>query len=490
MRGERFLAIDIGAESGRGIVGTVEGGRIRIEEVHRFPNRPIWLFGHLHWNVFDLYSGVVEAISKAASGDGLRGIGIDTWAVDYVLLGPGNVLLGPPYHYRDSRTAGIMERAFATMPAEEIYAETGIQFLPFNTLYQLIAETRAVPSRLELARSLLMMGEYIAFLLTGEQAAEFTNATTTQLVNPRSRTWADRLFETFGLPRRLMPAVVEPGTVLGRLHADLAERTGAGPVDVILPAVHDTGSAVAAVPAGGHDWCYLSSGTWSLLGIEVDEPVITPAAFAFGLTNEGGVRGTFRLLKNVMGLWLLQECRRTWASMGNDMSYPELARLAAAAEPFRTVIDPDDRRFLSPGDMPEKIRSYARETGQPEPASPGEMVRCILESLALKYRYVVEGIERATGRSIRAVHVVGGGSQNRLLNQFTADATGRVVLAGPAEATAAGNVLVQAMAKGLFADLADARAAVRRSFALEEYVPGDRSSWDEAYGRLVERLRG
>jgi len=286
-----------------------------------------------------------------------------------------------------------------------------------------------------------------------------------------------------------MPPIVPPGTVLGRLVASVAEETGAGPIDVILPAVHDTGSAVAAVPASGDDWCYLSSGTWSLLGVEVPEPVITPASFAYGFTNEGGIGGTFRLLKNVMGLWLLQECRRHWQAEGHEYSYAELTRLAADAEPFRTLIDPDDPRFLAPGDMPSRIRQFARETGQPEPETPGQFARCILESLALKYRWVIERLEQVTGRSINVIHVVGGGSQNHVLNQFTADAAGRPVVAGPVEATATGNMLVQAMTHGLISGTKDMRLLVRRSFSLTEIRPCESQAWEAAYGRYLPLVR-
>lgn len=489
--GARLLAIDIGAESGRGIVGTVSDSAVTLTEVHRFPNRPFRMSGSLYWDVFHLYAEIVDAIGKAAVQSPLAGIGIDTWAVDYVLLGPDDTLLGPPFHYRDGRVDGVMEEAFSVMPASDIYSETGIQFLPINTLYQLLAARRSTPGTLAAARSFLMMGEYFTFLLTGMKAAEFTNASTTQLLNPWSRTWSPRLFSAFNLPMQVMPTVVEPGTVLGRLIPDLAHRTGAGPVDVIVPAIHDTGSAVAAVPGTGADWCYISSGTWSLLGVEVGEPIINETTFAHGLTNEGGVGNTFRLLKNVMGLWLLQECRRTWAAQGQQYFYAELANMGVQSAPFQTVINPDDARFLAPGDMPAKITAFARETGQKPPNTPGAFVRCILESLALKYRYVIACLEEATGRDIRVIHVVGGGSENELLNRLTADCTGCLVVAGPTEATAAGNVLVQALATGLLGGLSDARALVRRSFPLREYEPEARglsADWDEAYRKLLNLL--
>lgn len=485
MSSARYLAIDLGAESGRGFVGETDGRRLVIEEVHRFPNRPFRLMGHLHWNVWDLYAGVMEAIGRASAAGPLASLAVDTWAVDYALLGPGDALLGAPYHYRDGRTDGVMEAAFAVVGPEEIFARTGIQFLPFNTLYQLIAAKRETPATLEAARDLLMMGELFTFLLTGEKVSEYTNASTTQLLDAHTRSWATPLFDSFGLPQAIMRPVVEPGTPVGRLLASVARESGAGRVPVVVPAVHDTACAVAAVPAEGDDWAYLSSGTWSLLGVETARPVLTPLARRYDLTNEGGVGGSVRLLKNVMGLWILQECRRRWAEEGDEMSYEELVALAEEAPPFRTLVDPDDRRFLTPGGMPEKIKSFARESGQPLPEGAGAVVRCVLESLALKYRAVLERLEEASGRSIRVIHIVGGGSENRLLNQWTANATGRLVLAGPKEATAIGNLLVQAMADGVVGGLAAGRQLVRRSFPCLRFEPEERAAWDEAYGRFA-----
>lgn len=482
----RLLAVDLGAESGRAVVGSVGDGQLTMEEVHRFPNRPVRLFGHLHWNWLELFHEIQAGIGKAAAGGTLASIGIDTWAVDFGLLGPGDVVLGAPFHYRDRLAEGVMERVLEEVGADFVFGETGIQFLPFNTLYQLIALAQHRARQLEMARTLLMMGELFTYLLTGEKAAEFTNATTTQLFNPQAMTWSEALFRRFGLPLEIMPRVVQPGTVIGRLVPSVAGETGAGRVPVVLPAVHDTGSAVAAVPGAGDDWCYLSSGTWSLLGVEVTAPLITPAVQQYNFTNEGGVAGTFRLLKNVMGLWIVQECRRYWAAQGEEFTYDELTHLAAGAPALRTLIDPDDRRFLAPGDMPRKIAAFARETGQPEPETVGEYVRCVLESLALKYRMVIEQLEEVTGRPLRVLHVVGGGSRNKLLNRFTAGATGRHVLAGPVEATAMGNLAVQAIAHGALGDLGEARSLIRRSVALEESAPADRALWDDAYGRFLK----
>ncbi len=486
----RYLAIDLGAESGRGVVGTLSGGRLELHEVHRFPNIPVRLLDGLHWDVLSLYTQIKQAIGLAAreSPEPLRGIGIDSWGVDYGLLTSDGSLVGLPYHYRDGRTDGVMERAFAIVPQSEIFRQTGIQFLQFNTLFQLLAAKERHPRLLEAAERLLMMGELFTYLLTGRAVGEFTNATTSQLYDPRLRGWASDLFRRFGLPQEIMPEIVQPGTVVGELLDPVAQETGAGAIPVIVPAVHDTGSAVAGVPASGDDWAFISSGTWSLVGLEVAEPVITDESLAFNLTNEGGVAGTFRLLKNVMGLWLLQECRRTWESEGAAVDYAGLTAEAEKAAPFRAHVDPDDAAFFKPGDMPERIRAYLSQRGLPLPESRGEMVRCILESLALKYRYVLERLQEASGRTVRVIHIVGGGSQNQLLNQMTADATGCTVVAGPVEATATGNILMQAIATGELSDLKAGRALVRDSFELKVYQPKETAAWDEVYGRFVALL--
>lgn len=488
MQGKHFLAIDLGAESGRGVVGSLHGGHLTLTEVHRFPNAPIQKDGHLHWDVDGLFENILEAVRRASANVSLSGIGIDTWGVDFGLLGADGALLEKPFHYRDSLSAGFMEEAIAKVGAHTIFSETGIQFLPFNTIYQLLALQRHRPELLERADALLMMGELFTYWLTGQKVAEWTNATTSQLVNPRTGAWSDTLLEAFDLPGHILQPIVQPATVIGPLLPEVAAKTGADSLTVSLPAVHDTGSAVAAVPAVGDDWCYLISGTWSLLGVEAAKPVITSVSERYNFTNEGGIGHTFRLLKNVMGLWILQECRRQWTREGTEYSYAELTRLAQEEPAFRTFIDPDDRRFLSPGDMPQKIADYARETGQPVPENIGQFVRCVLESLALKYRYVIEQLEEITGKAIRVVHIVGGGSQNAFLNQATADATGRQVIVGPVEATATGNILAQAMSHGQLSDIQEGRALVRASTPLDTYEPKQEAAWTEAFERFTTGL--
>jgi rhamnulokinase len=433
MAGRTFVGIDLGAESGRVMAGVFDGRRVRLDEVHRFPNGPVELAGSLRWDVLRLWAEVRAGLAAAAARHrDVASVGADTWGVDYVLLAKSGEVLGHRFHYRDGRTRGVMERAFETVPRDEVYAATGVQFLPFNTLYQLLAARDRTPDVLAAADRLLLMPDFLHGCLCGSTAIEFTNATTTQLFDPAAGTWAADLLRRLDLPARLLGEVVRPGTVLGEVRPEVL----AGPVRVVAPATHDTASAVAAVPAAGTGWAYVSSGTWSLVGVEVPAAVRSPQALAPGPTNEGGVGGTYRLLKNVMGLWLVQRCREAFRRAGDDLDYDALLRRAAAAEPFRSLVEPDDPRFLNPPAMTAAIAGYCRETAQPEPRTPGEFTRCCLESLALKYRLVLGWLAEVTGTPIRVVHVVGGGSRNRLLNQLTADATGLLVLAGPVEATA------------------------------------------------------
>ncbi len=485
----KFLAIDLGAESGRGVVGLLgDDGKLSLEEVHRFPTGPVRVLDHLHWDVLRFFTEIKAAVRQCAQTHGadLRAIGVDTWGVDFGLLGRGDVLLGNPYHYRDQRTDGMMEEAFRRVPREEVFAQTGIQFMKLNTLYQLLAMRVEDSPLLEVAETLLLMPDLFNFFLTGTKAAEFSIATTTQFYDPRQCAWATPILEAMDLPTGILPEIIQPGTPVGTLLASVAEETGAGRVPVVAPACHDTGSAVAAVPARGEDWCYISSGTWSLMGIETPEPLIDERSLRFNVTNEGGVGGTIRFLKNIMGLWLVQECRRQWEREGNTYSYDTLTRLAAEALPFVSVIDPDDASFLAPGDMPAAIRAFCARTGQPEPQSVGATVRCALESLALKYRWVLERLEEIRGRRLETIHIVGGGSQNRILNQLAADATGRPVVAGPVEATAIGNVLMQAIGLGHLGSLAESREVVRRSFAVETFTPHPAAGWEEAYARYLQ----
>jgi rhamnulokinase len=487
-----YLAIDLGAESGRGVLGRFDGERLTLEEIHRFPNGPVRMLDTLHWDLPRLFEEVKTALRRAsAEGRALDGVGVDTWGVDFGRVGRGDTLLGNPVHYRDARTEGMMDAAFARVPKETIYERTGLQFLQFNSLYQLMALKLSGSPLLDAAETLLMMPDLFHWLLTGRRAGERTNATTTQLYDPRAGTWSDELCAGLGLPRRIMPELIEPGTEVGPLRKSVAEEVGASGLTVLAPATHDTASAVAAVPAssiggdGPTDWCYLSSGTWSLLGVEVPEPIITEQTRRWNFTNEGGVVGTTRLLKNIMGLWLVQECRRTWARAGREWSYEELAARAATARPFAALVDPDDASFLAPGDMPARLAALCARTGQAPPADEAAVVRCALESLTLKYRWAIERLEAVLGGPIRNIHVVGGGAKNALLNQFTADACGRPVHAGPVEATAAGNVLMQAMARGRLGSVADARAVVARSFPVVVYEPRDTAAWDEAAGRFA-----
>jgi rhamnulokinase len=493
-----YLALDLGAESGRGMLGRFDGERLTLEEVHRFPNGPVRMLDTIHWDVPRLFAEIKTAIGLAAAGHpGLDGVGVDTWGVDFGLVGRGETLLGNPVHYRDRRTDGMIEAVCQIIPRERIYELTGMQFIPINTLYQLMAMKVAHSPLLDVAETLLMMPDLFGWLLTGRRAGERTDASTTQLLNPTDGTWSTELCDGLGLPRAILPELIEPGSVLGPLRASVAEELGlSSALTVIAPATHDTASAVAAVPVRGSspqsppDWAYISSGTWSLLGVEVPSPVITEATRRANFTNEGGVAGTTRLLKNIMGLWLVQECRRTWARAGVEYTYEHLIQHAMSAPPFRTLVEPDDSSFLAPGDMPARLTAYAVRTGQPEPRDEGAFIRCALESLALKYRWTIRRLDAILGTKIQAVHVVGGGSRNALLCQFTADACGIPVHAGPVEATAAGNILLQAMARGRVGNLREARAIVAASFPVETYEPQNPANWDEAAGRFETLVAG
>ena len=483
-----FLAVDLGAESGRAVLGRFDGERMDLDEVHRFPNVPVRLPDGLHWDALRIFSEVKAGISRAAgNGARIESLGVDSWGVDFALLDREGALISNPYHYRDPRTEGMQERAFERMPKEEIYGITGIQFMPINTLNQLLALEDS--PLLGAARTLLMIPDLIGYWLTREQACESTNASTTQLCDARSGEWSRDLLRKMGLPEHVFAGIIAPGTRLGPLLPEVAEETGArGGLPVTAVASHDTASAVVAVPAEGEDFAYISSGTWSLVGVELPEPAISPEGMRTNFTNEGGFGGTTRFLKNVMGLWLLQECRRTWAREGREYSYEELTHLAEAVPVAGSLLDPDHPAFLSPGDMPSRIRAFCRETGQSPPEEPGEVARCVLESLALKYRWVLERAEEMTGRRAEVIHVVGGGVQNTLLCQLTADATRRPVRAGPVEATALGNLMVQAYSGGYLGSLEEIRAAVRGSCAeVRDYRPaGSADEWEDAYGRLRE----
>jgi rhamnulokinase len=492
-----FLAFDLGAESGRAMLGQFDGERVRLSQVHRFPNGPVRLPDGLHWDVLRLWTEIKRglALTVEAHGAGLASVGLDTWGVDFGLLDRDGALVSNPYHYRDDRTDGMVEEAWRRVPRAEIFECTGIQFMQLNSVYQLLAMVVNDSPALGIADTFLTMPDLFNYWLTGRKVCEFSNATTTQCYDPRAGDWAWPLLERLGIPSRIFPEIVPTATVIGELLPAVIEEVnvpGLAGLPVIAPACHDTGSAVAAVPAAGADFVYISSGTWSLMGAELQEPAINEKSLAFDFTNEGGVGGTFRFLKNIMGLWLVQECRRMWAREGEVFSYDELTRMAAEAAPLQALVDPDCAEFLKPGDMPSRLRAFCEKTGQPVPQSNGEVVRCALESLALKYRWILERLEEILGRRLEPIHIVGGGSQNRLLNQFAADATGRVVVTGPVEATAVGNVIVQMMALGQIGSLEEGRRIVRNSFEVASYEPTGRPEWDDAYSRflaIVEQIR-
>jgi rhamnulokinase len=484
-----MAAVDLGAQSGRVALGRFDGERLSAIEVHRFPNVPVLVHETLHWDVLRLYEGVLDGLGAAATeGADVDSVGIDTWGVDFGLLDRAGRLVQNPVHHRDRRTEGAMEHVFATVPARELYERTGIQLMPINTVFQLAALAAADDPALEVAETLLLIPDLHNYWLSGTVACEFTNATTSQCLDPRSQAWASDLLERLGIPPRLFPDVVPPATVLGPLREEVAERTHLRRAVVVAPATHDTGSAVAAVPFADPRAAYVSAGTWSLVGLEISRPLIDDRTFAANLTNEGGVAGTFRLLKNVTGLWLVHECRRAWALDGNDWSFDELAAMAESAPPLRSLVDPDDPAFAAPGDMPGRIRAFCARTGQVPPETPGEVVRCALESIVLGQARALGLLRSAAGASPPELHVVGGGARNPLLCQWTADATGLPVLAGPEEATLVGNLAVQAMALGELASIEEARRLVRASFALTQYEPRG-GAWADASARFAELAR-
>jgi len=482
--GKPYLALDFGAESGRAVLAHLHSGILTTEEVHRFPNEPVEYSGSLHWDAARLWFEVRKALVKL-EGIELAGIGVDAWGVDYALIGEHGELLQNPYHYRDDRTRGVMEEVFRRVPKEEIYQATGIQFMPINTLYQLFAAKRATPRILKSAERLLTIPDLFHYWLTGTAVCEFTNATTTQMVNPRTRTWATDLMKRLDLPVELPAEIVEPGSLIGIVLPEIARNSALSGTPVIAPASHDTGSAVAAISARDGT-AFLSSGTWSLLGTELDAPVVTADALKLNFTNEGGVNGTTRLLKNVMGLWMLQCCRRSWTAQGQIHDYRELMELAGREASFRHLVDPDDESFMRPPDMLAAISQFCTKTHQPVPSTPGAYVRAILESLAFKYRLVLRNLEQVSGQRVAQIRVIGGGSKNRVLNQFTADATGRKVLAGPAEATALGNVAIQILATGGATSLQEVRAIVDRSFPTEVFEPLETDKWNEQAKRFQQ----
>lgn len=466
----RYIACDLGAESGRIILGTLEGGNLKIEEVHRFPNGGIRVGTTLRWDVDAIFEEILEGLGKVGK-EGIRpeSVSCDSWGVDYVLMDKQGALLAQPFHYRDRRTSAAFEQALGRVPAGEIFRETGIQFMPINTLYQLADDLEHRPDLLRSAHMFLTMADYFNFRLSGTAACEESLASTTQIYNPAVRSWSATLIRRFGLPPHIFPNVVPSGTDLGPLRSGIEDRVGFSGCRVVAGCSHDTAAAVAGVPADGERWAYLSSGTWSLLGIETNAPVISESSRKFNFTNEIGFGGTVRLLKNIPGMWIVQECRRAWKEAGRDYSYDELTRLAEEAKPADVLIDPMDDRFVSPGDMPAEIRASCAERSRSIPETPGAVIRCVLESLAESYRDKLEQLESVAGLHVEKLHIVGGGSRNAFLNRLTARATRRTVLAGPAESSAAGNILAQALSLGHIGTLAEGRGIVRSSFPIEEF---------------------
>jgi rhamnulokinase len=482
-------AADLGASSGRVMLGRVAGGQVDLVEVHRFPNRPVQVGPTLHWDVLDLYRGVLDGLRAAAqqADGGLDSIGIDSWAIDYGMLDASGALLGNPIHHRDARTDGVMDQVFAKVPAAEIYAVTGLQFLQINTLYQLVAS--AGTPQFAAARQLLLLPDLLAYWLTGARGAEVTNASTTQLLDVRTRAWATDLMERLGIPSGLFPPLREPGEVIGTLQSSAQQGTGlSGDVPVTAVGSHDTASAVVGVPANDDRFAYISCGTWALVGVELPAPVLSAESRLANFTNELGVDGTVRYLRNVMGLWLLQESLRVWEQQGSGADLGSLLAEAARAPALRAVVDPNDQAFLPPGDMPSRIAEACHRTGQPVPDDPAQVVRCITDSLALAFRHTVREAQRLADREVDVVHMVGGGARNALLCQLTADACGLPVVAGPVEATALGNVLVQARALGAVSGGLDVlRGVVRDAERRQRYEPsGDPAAWDAAATRLEE----
>lgn len=492
MANQIHLAVDIGASSGRVLAGKFDGKLLELSELHRFENGPVYVQGGMYWDLLALWRSVQEGLRAAADqfGDSVSSVGVDTWGVDFGLLGPNNELLGHPRCYRDSRKNEAYETASEIMSREEIFNATGLQFMEINTLYQLSGIAKQAPWILETAEDFLMIPDIFHWLMTGEKTNEFSNATTTQMLDPRTGKWASELLSKFSIPEKLFRDTTAPGTDIGALQSRVADATNLKDVRVIVPGTHDTASAVLAVPAqsppsNSPDWCYISSGTWSLMGVEVPDPVINEKCRELNFTNEGGVGGTVRVLKNIGGLWLVQECRRMFALQGQDYNWEQLANLAAEAPPLVSLINPDAREFAAPKDMPEAIREFCGKTDQPIPETHGAIIRCALESLAMRYRQVHGWLQELTSSSISTIHIVGGGCQNEQLTQMAADACNRKVIAGPVEATAIGNAMLQAISIGSVESIAAARRIIAESFAVKTYEPESPERWDDAFERFV-----
>lgn len=478
---KRVLAFDFGASSGRAIIGCFDGDTITLEEVHRFSNDPVSVGGTVYWDVLRLFYEIKQGIIKAKIAGGFDSIGIDTWGVDFGLIDSEGKLMENPVHYRDARTAGLVDEAFKTMPKEKLYGITGIQFMELNTLFQLISLKKYRPWMLERADKMLFMPDLFGYMLTGKMCAEYSIASTSQLIDLDKRTWSKEILDAFGIKESVFAPLVQPGTVLGELSKEICEECGVDPVPVISVCGHDTQSAITSVPCEDGDFAFLSSGTWSLFGTELDKPIVNETSMNINITNEGGFDGSTGFLKNIIGLWLIQESRRQWKREGKEYSYADLEKLALAAEPFKCFIDPDAPEFVPHGNIPERVREFCRKTGQYVPETVGEIMRCIYESLAMKYRLTFEKLRECTERDYPVIHVIGGGTKDGLLCQMTANSCDRTVKAGPIEATVMGNVAVQLMSDGSVKNIGQARKIVADSSELKTFEPKDTDKWAEAY---------
>mgnify|MGYP004704584129 FL=1 len=478
---KRVLAFDFGASSGRAIIGCFDGDKITLEEVHRFSNDPVSVGGTVYWDVLRLFYEIKQGIIKAKIAGGFDSIGIDTWGVDFGLIDSEGKLMENPVHYRDARTVGLVDEAFKTMPKEKLYGITGIQFMELNTLFQLISLKKYRPWMLERADKMLFMPDLFGYMLTGKMCAEYSIASTSQLIDLDKRTWSKEILDAFGIKESVFAPLVQPGTVLGELSKEICEECGVDPVPVISVCGHDTQSAITSVPCEDGDFAFLSSGTWSLFGTELDKPIVNETSMNINITNEGGFDGSTGFLKNIIGLWLIQESRRQWKREGKEYSYADLEKLALAAEPFKCFIDPDAPEFVPHGNIPERVREFCRKTGQYVPETVGEIMRCIYESLAMKYRLTFEKLRECTERDYPVIHVIGGGTKDGLLCQMTANSCDRTVKAGPIEATVMGNVAVQLMSDGSVKNIGQARKIVAESSELKTFEPKDTDKWAEAY---------
>ena len=478
---KRVLAFDFGASSGRAIIGCFDGDKITLEEVHRFSNDPVSVGGTVYWDVLRLFYEIKQGIIKAKIAGGFDSIGIDTWGVDFGLIDSEGKLMENPVHYRDARTVGLVDEAFKTMPKEKLYGITGIQFMELNTLFQLISLKKYRPWMLERADKMLFMPDLFGYMLTGKMCAEYSIASTSQLIDLDNRTWSKEILDAFGIKESIFAPLVQPGTVLGELSKEICEECGVDPVPVISVCGHDTQSAITSVPCEDGDFAFLSSGTWSLFGTELDKPIVNETSMNINITNEGGFDGSTGFLKNIIGLWLIQESRRQWKREGKEYSYADLEKLALAAEPFKCFIDPDAPEFVPHGNIPERVREFCRKTGQYVPETVGEIMRCIYESLAMKYRLTFEKLRECTERDYPVIHVIGGGTKDGLLCQMTANSCDRTVKAGPIEATVMGNIAVQLMSNGSVKNIGQARKIVADSSELKTFDPKDTDKWAGAY---------